>query len=237
MSRPFHPSELSGAAGGNPGSGDLAEALATARELEGHLQASDVHPSAGFVDGVMHAIGEEARPQPAVAAGLAMRQGRLRAMAGALGDSWRVAFTGGRPLAVRAQAAAFVLVAILALGSLGGVLAVGAVRLLEPVSPPPPTHVAPTAEPTEPPGRTSSPSPSPSSGPQGPTTEPSETPEPSETAEPPETPEPGDTAEPGRTPRPTHSAEPTETPEPTETDDSGHGGGGGGGGGGGSFEP
>ena len=51
-------------------------------------------------------------------------------MVAALADSWRVAFSGGRPFAVRAQALAFVLVAILAVGSLGGIAAVGAVRLL-----------------------------------------------------------------------------------------------------------
>ena len=132
MSRPFHPSELSGADDGEPTSAELGEAVAAARSLESQLAAADVHPSADFVDRVMRAVVAEPRPQPAVAAGLAMRRGRFGSMVAALADSWRVAFSGGRPWAVRAQAAAFVLVAILAIGSLGGIMAVGAVRLLAP---------------------------------------------------------------------------------------------------------
>ena len=73
-------------------------------------------------------------------------------MAAALADSWRVAFSGGRPFAVRAQAAAFVLIVVVALGSLGGIAAVGAARLLEPApsqvaSPPPSVPVAPSTQP------------------------------------------------------------------------------------------
>ena len=52
-------------------------------------------------------------------------------------DSWRLAWSGGRPLAVRAQALAFVLLAAVALGSLGTLGAVGVGRLLSPATPPP----------------------------------------------------------------------------------------------------
>ena len=131
MNRPFHPSELSDVDGSGPTTAELAEALAVARDLESNLAADDIHPSAAFVDRVMGAVVLEPLPQPAIAAGTALRGGRLGAMAAALGDSWRVAFSGGRPFAVRAQAAAFVLVIVVAMGSLGGITAIGAVRFLE----------------------------------------------------------------------------------------------------------
>jgi hypothetical protein len=228
MTRPFHPSELSGADGGEPTSAELGEVLATARAIETQLGAADVHPSTGFADRVMAAVALEPKPQPAVAAGLALRRGRIGTLFAALADSWRVAFSGGRPLAVRAQAAAFVLVAILAAGSLGGIGLVGALDVLAPNrSPsPPPSQLAPvTASPTFGPSDTSQPTD---------TTGPTETPESSET------PEPSETKDPTRTARPGKTEHQNETPEPTETDDHGGGSGGGGGsdgGGGGGEDP
>ena len=212
MSRPFHPSELSGPGAPPASTAELADVEATARLLEAQLAARDVHPSAGFADRVMDAVAGEPRPQPAIAAGRAMRRGRIGAMVAALADSWRVAFGGGRPLAVRAQAAAFVIVALLAVGSLGGIAAVGAVNLLAPARPQVASPlVAPTVEPhTPPPAATDHP-------------QATETPEPSAT------PEPSETPDETRTPRPTHTEHPGETPEPTETDDGGGGGGSGGG--------
>jgi uncharacterized membrane protein YgcG len=209
MSHPFHPSELSGAVGDQPSSDELGETLAIARALETQLATGGVHASTDFVDRVMSAVAAEPRPQPAMAAGLAMRGGRIGSLAAALGDSWRVAFSGGRPLAVRAQAAAFVLVAIVALGSVGSIAAVGAVRLLTPAQTPsgpqqPNQIVAPAPTPT----------PRANNG-----LEATGTPEPTETAEPTDTPEPAATAEPARTPRPGKTAEPANTPEPNETDD------------------
>lgn len=226
MSRSFHPGELAGAEGGDPTTTELAEALATAREIEAQLGATDVHPSAGFVDRVMGAVATEARPQPAIAAGMAVRRGRLGAAAAALADSWRVAFTGGRPLAVRAQAAAFVLVVILALGSIGGFAAVGAVRLLQPAptTAAPASGLLPTATPTP------TPTPSGPSGPAAPTstTEPDGSETPGATEEPTGTEDP--TATPGstrrETPEPRETREPRETPEPTETPEPGDGSGG-----------
>ncbi len=211
MSRPFHPSELSGPGVPPATSAEIAARVATAHLLEAELAAGDVHPAAGFADRVMDAIAEEPRPQPAIAAGLAMRRGRFGTMLAALADSWRVAFSGGRPLAVRAQAAAFVIVVLVAVGSLGGIAAVGAVNLLAPArsqvaSPPVTPPAAPTAEP--------------------PSRPPAATHRPQAT----ETPEPTETPDSSRTPRPSHSERPGETPEPSETDDGSGGASGGGGG-------
>jgi hypothetical protein len=227
MTRPFHPSELSGADGDEPTSAELGEVLATARAIETQLAAADVHPSTGFPDRVMAAVALEPKPQPAVAAGLALRRGRVGALFAALADSWRVAFSGGRPLAVRAQAAAFVLVAILAAGSLGGIGLVGALDVL-----------APNRSPSPPPSQLAPVTPSPRLGPTE-TSQPTHTTEPTETPDASETPEPSETKEPTRTARPGKTEHPSETPEPTETGDPGEGSGGGGrgGDGGGSDDP
>lgn len=230
MSHPFHPSELTGADVGQPTTAELAESLAIARQLENRLAATDVHASGGFVDRVMAAVVAQPRPQPAVAAGLALRQGRFGAMLAALGDSWRITFSGDHPLPVRAQALAFVLIAALAVGSLGGVAAIGAVRLLGPapsVPGPAPSEYVPVAQPT----------PSPSLRPIVAPTDASDTPEPTETPEATETPEPTGAGGPSKTPRATGTPEPSETDEPNETEEPGsgsdHGGDGHGGGDGG----
>ena len=151
--RPFHPSEL----------GDVADPLASAdlllmaRELE-RLDGGPIRPSDGFTDRVLAAIGAEPLPAPMAVAGLAAREGRFGAMVAALRDTWHVAWSGGRPLAVRAQAMAFVLLLIVAVGSVGAVTTVGAFNALFPTtSSPSPTlpvanpspQPAQTAEPTE----------------------------------------------------------------------------------------
>lgn len=224
MSPSFHPSELTGADAVQPTTAELAETLSIARELESRLAAADVHPSSGFADRVMAVVVAQPRPQPAMAAGLALRRGRIGAMLSALADSWRIMFSGQHPIAVRAQALAFVLIAALAVGSLGGAAAIGAVRLLGPA----PTEPGPAPSLNVPVAR---PTPSPSLGP-------TENAAPTDGSE--ATPEPTDTAKPGKTPRAT--PKPSETPEPNETgepgsgdghggDDNGsdgHGGGGGG---------
>jgi hypothetical protein len=224
--RPFHPSELDGVA--DPL--ESADLLLMARELE-RLDGGPIRPSDGFTDRVLAAIAEEPLPAPMGVAGLAARQGRLGAMVAALRDTWHVAWSGGRPMAVRAQAMAFVLLLIVAVGSVGAVTTVGAFNVLFPTtSSPSPT--LPVTNPTPQPARTAEPTE---------TAEPTDTPEPTESVQPSETPEPGKTAEPtetekphgtdnpGHTSRPGHTdkPEPTETPE---TDDSGGGSGSGGGG-------
>lgn len=221
MSRPFHPSELSDADGSGPTTAELAEALAVARDLEANLAAGDIHPSGAFVDRVMDAVALEPLPQPAIAAGTALRGGRLGAMAAALADSWRVAFSGGRPFAVRAQAAAFVLIVVVAMGSLGGITAIGAVRFLEAApsrvaSPPATLPTGPSTGPDR--NRTGEPS---DDSRAAPTAEPTDAAEPTDPEPPDETSKPTPTQKSGgghegRTPKP------TETPEPKETED--HGG-------------
>ncbi len=222
--RPFHPSELD--AVGDPL--ESANLLAMARELE-RLDGGPIRPSDGFTDRVLAAIAGEPLPAPMGVAGLAARQGRLGAMVGALRDTWHVAWSGGRPMAVRAQAMAFVLLLIVAVGSVGAVTTVGAFNVLFPsTSSPSPTlpvtnpspRPAETAEPTQTTEPTETPEPTDS-------VEPSQTPEPTETVEPTETDDPHETVGPGQTSRPGH----TEKPEPTETPETDDGSGGGGSGG------
>jgi hypothetical protein len=227
MSRgPFHLSELDGV-GSGMGSADL---LATARELE-RLDGGAIRPSDGFTDRVLAAIGAEPLPRPMAVAGVAARQGRLGTMLAALRDTWHVAWSGGRPLAVRAQAMAFVLLLIVAVGSVSGLATAGAINALFPPSSPPPLQ----PNPTNPLRQEATPSPEPTETP--PPAAPIAAPTPTERLEPTGTPEPDRTPEPQKTPGHTERPGHTETPEPADTpeasDDSGHGGHGGDGGGGG----
>jgi hypothetical protein len=213
VSQPLRPADLAGADGLEPAAPEIAEALSTARELDASLAAADVHPSATFADRVMEAIVAEPLPHPAIAVGLAARRGRIGALVGALADTWRVAMSGGRPFAVRAQAAAFVIVAVLAITSLGAIAAGGALQMLGPVStgsgePGSSTSPVPTASPAP----TASPEPSTSPQPTDslePSASPPSTGTPVHTATP--------TAAPTQTPHPSHTPEPTVTPEPTGT--------------------
>lgn len=212
MTNLFHPSELTGADAVQPTTAELAESMSIARELESRLAATDVHPSGGFIDRVMSAVVAQPMPQPALAAGVALRGGRFGATLAALADSWRIVFSGNHPFPVRAQALALVLVVALAVGSLGGVAAIGAVRLLGPmpsVGTPTPSLHAPIAQPTP------SPALGPIVGPNGPLA----TPEPTDTPEPTETPEATGGNGASKTPRPNATPEPNETDEPKETDE------------------
>lgn len=214
--QPFHPSELNGAdesADTGLSAATAAEAFAMARELEA-LDTGAIRPSDAFTDRVFAAIANEPLPQPMAVAGLAAREGRLGVMLGALRDTWRVAFSGSRPIGTRAPAMAFVLIVILALGSAGSLAAVGAYNaLVPPDRGTPPVLATPSGpvatpslgvEPTETPEATES-------------VEPSETAEPSETPEATETPEPTETPEGTKNPGSTERPRATETPEPTET--------------------
>jgi hypothetical protein len=226
--RPFGPDDLPDS-GESPA--DIARALATGRELDAMAGRDAASPSGDFVDRVMTALASEPTPRPVAAAGRAVREGRLAGALAAFRDTWRVAFSGGRPLAVRAQALALVLVAVVAVGTLGGAAAVGALGLLD--RPTATETVQPSASPTSPvasPSASPSPSPSPSASPSptpsqsaAPTASPTGT----ETAEPTdletETPEPtgtddSDDSDDG-TPKPTETPKPGETPRPTEPDD------------------
>jgi hypothetical protein len=239
MSRQLRPADLAGADGLEPAVPEVADALAIARELDASLAASDVHPSATFADRVMAAIAVEPLPQPSIAAVLAVRRRRIGALVGALADTWRVAMTGGRPLAVRAQAAAFVLIAVVAFASLGGVAAAGALQILGPhstarveldssttpvppatpaaVAAPTPRVPAAVSGPTDSAAPTDSPAPSEAAAPNdsaAPNHAPRETGAPVRTATPTE--DGTRTPHPGRTPRPTDTPAPTDTPNPTD---------------------
>lgn len=212
-----------------PSDAELAEALAVARELESLSAAEGIRPTDGFDDRVMAAIAAEPAPRLAVRPSTAVRGGRVGAFVLAVRDAWGVATGAGRPMGVRVQALAFVLLVVVAAGAMTAVTAVTVGALMQRSSTPAPSLVpAPSVAPTQ----TESPAPSaPPTAPQ--TIEPSETPEATETADPTEnvgagaTEQPHETPRAARTPRPTETPKPNETPEPTGTDD--HGGGGGGG--------
>ena len=93
--RRFDPSELEGT-----DDAERADLLATARDLEWFARTESAGPTAGFEDRVMTAIAAEPPPRALAGRGLLV----------AVLDAWRLAWTGGRPLAVRAQAFALLLV-------------------------------------------------------------------------------------------------------------------------------
>jgi hypothetical protein len=227
----FGPDELAGA---ELRAGERAELLSAARELEWLAATEDISPSEAFEDRVMAAIAAEPAPRPVAAVIGAARRRRPASVLAALRDLWRVAWSGGRPLAVRAPAMALVLVLLVGsvgLGSLGAAAALGLLDQRTPEAavspaPSPAPSSGPTLGPTEAPSASPSPSPSP---------EPSESAEPAESpgaSEPPEPSDPDEAAEaPGstqepagteaaRTPRPTDrpDPEPTKTPGPDETE-------------------
>jgi len=218
-SRRFDPSELQTPGVAEPSAAELADALGAARDLEALAASDDIRPSEGFDDRVMAAIALEPIPRAVVTSGNAVRGTGVAGFLFAVRNAWRVGSTGGRPLAVRAQALAFVFVVLLAAGSLGGAGVIAVAGLFDENDQPAPTiQPAPTALPT--PAVQATPSPSPSA-------------EPTETAEPTDSADPAQTVRPTRTPRPAQTAEPT--------DDHGGGGGpgpdGGGSDGGGGSEP
>jgi len=179
LGRRFDPSELQD---GDTAARDAAATgvLDIARDLEAFSRSESVTPSVDFEDRVMAAIALE--PPPRTAGGLG-----LAGLVAAIRDSWRLAWSGGRPLAVRAQALALVLLAAIALGSLGAVAAVGIGRLLAPdqstVTPAPLPTPHPSMLPSLRPEASPSPSPTPTASPT-PTVEATETAEPTHAADP-----------------------------------------------------
>jgi hypothetical protein len=229
--RRFDPAELQQPGMTSAELAALADLLDIARRLEDAVVAPTPAVSFGFEDRVMTAVATEAPPVPL---------GRGWSVAGivaTLRDAWRITWGTGRPLAVRAQALALVLLAAIAVGSVGTLAVVGAARLfagpppaVDP-APVPSTGPSPSAPPSVPPspgpsaGPTLSPSP-PASVDPSPSATPSVTAEATETAEPTETADPDDTPGPTDTERPTDTPDPDDTAEPTD-DSSGPGGGGG----------
>jgi hypothetical protein len=228
--RPFGPDELDGVPGINPE--ELAAETRLARDLEAVAARGGAAPTAGFADRVMGAIATEPVPAPVIAAGSALRHRAVGGFLRSLRDSFRVAFGGGFPAVVRAQAFALVvLVAVFAGGS--GLATAGALGVFDDHSSPSPqaTQPAPTDVP-----ESASPEPlaTPAATLELPTPSPDGELEPAVSASP-ETPEPGDTQEPGddssgdgsgssgssRTPAPTEKSTPKPTPEPTHDDEDG----------------
>jgi uncharacterized membrane protein YgcG len=211
--RRFHSAEVRPDAGPAPSDAEIAQAMVAARELEGLSARDSAGPTVGFEDRVMAAIAAEPAPRLLIRRGGSMR-GMPLAFLVSVRDAWRIATGGGRPLAIRAQAIAFVLLVVLATGSLTTVVAVGAASLLASGPSPTPNLPTPTVSPV------------PSATPTMPSASPSPSVSPSPSNE--ETPEPTESLDPGRTAEPT---EPTETHEPGETPEAtgdDHGGGSGG---------
>jgi hypothetical protein len=220
--RRFNPSELVGGTDEPPSEAELADAYAAARVLEAHAMADRIGPTEGFEDRVMAAIATEPAPRVVLRPGPGVRGGRPAAFLSALRDSWAIATGRGRPMVVRAQALGFLLVVVVAAGSLGTVAAVGVGGLLQPQSTPVPS-VAPLS--TSSPAADASASPLPSPSP-SPSIEPSPSPSATETLEPGETPKATETPEgtddhggasATETPQATDTAEPEDTPKPGET--------------------
>ena len=118
LGRRFDPAELGRRPAAAPADADAAGLLATARDLEAFAPERDVMPTTDFEDRVMAAIANEPPPR-AVALRAAWPACSWRSCATRGGSTW----SGGRPLAVRAQAFALVLVAALAVGSVGSLAA------------------------------------------------------------------------------------------------------------------
>jgi hypothetical protein len=232
--RRFDPSEVRVPGETDATQAELASLLAAARDLEALAASDGIRPTDGFEDRVMGAIATQPAPRVAVRSGSAVRGGPPAAFLLAVREAWGVALTGGRPMAMRAQALAFVLLVLVAVGSLAGAGAVTVGGLLSQHESPAPS-VAPdqTISPT--PSATPAPTPTMTDGPTS-STEATETPGPGETGVPGgtsdpggpgETGRPGETARPtatpkaGQTPRPTQTPRATETPRPTDTPDPG----------------
>jgi hypothetical protein len=236
--RRFDASEIRVPGENDPTVAELASALAAARELEVLDTSDGIRPTDGFEDRVMAAVATQPAPRVAVRPGSAVRGGPVAAFLIAVRDAWGVASTGGRPFAVRAQALAFVLLVLVAVGSLAGAGAVTVGGLLsqhqtpapsvgpdQTVGPTPIGTPLPSPTPTMTGGPTSSPEVTETPGPgetglPGGTSNPGgpgETPKPGETARPTSTPRPGQTPRPTQTPRATETPRPTETPDPGDT--------------------
>ena len=206
---------------------DARQIRTAAAELERFARATDFAPRAGLSAQIMASLAAEPTPAPLTALSDATRRRRLAAMLAALRDTWRVTFTGGRPVAIRLSAAMVVVVLLATVGSAGGLAAVGAWSVLNPpaTSPAPspsvdqPPVVVPPAQPslsvTMPPA-TMGPEPSMSPAP-------TQSQRPTSSATPMPTTRP--TTKPMPAPMPTHHPEPTAMPMPTHHPEPTHGAG------------
>jgi uncharacterized membrane protein YgcG len=220
--RRFDPAELRIPGEPDASAAEQADALATARDLEALATDTGIRPTDGFEDRVMAAIAAEPAPRLVAVPPSTVRGGVPGAFLLTVRRSWAVAMGGGRPMAVRIQALAFVLLVLLAAGALTGVTAVTVGALLGPNGTTIGPDRSPVPTPPTTPDTSESPPPTESPMPEA-TTSPTASPDAVETAEPTETARPARTPKPGETPRATRTPRPTETPEGTDD----HGGGGG----------
>ena len=195
---------------------DLADAMATGRQVESALDDAPVRPSDGFAYRLMAALAGE--PAPAAAGFLAPI--RRRGLVGGFAESVRQAWASlgaGRPALVRSAALAYVLAVAIAGVSVAGAATLGAASAFDMLGPGPTESPRPTApEPTlGPPEPTVAPSVRPFETPpvNEPSTTPSETPDESD--------DNGGNSGPGD--------DGDATPRPTRTDDGGGNSGPGGG--------
>jgi hypothetical protein len=222
----FTPEELAGV---EADASEMAGATALARELEMLAAESSANPSAGFAARVSAAIAAEPMPAPAVAARDAIEHRNPGGFFAALRDARRVAFGAGRPLVMRGQAFALLLIVLLGALSATGVAAAGAIQIFAP-APAHTQHATPTASPspslsgtplpgaTHRPGESAGPTePGRSNDGGGSSGGPGDSAKPTDTLKPGETPRPTDTLKPGETPKA------SETPKVDETADNGHG--------------
>jgi len=107
--RRFDPAELDGMTGPAPTDAEAAELLAVARELEDLARAEQVGTGVAFEDRVMAAVALAPRPHRRAAA-----LGGVAGLFDRIGLAWRDLWGAGRPLAVRTQAFALLLIVAIA---------------------------------------------------------------------------------------------------------------------------
>jgi hypothetical protein len=136
---PFSPHEV-GAAG--------PVLLPVARRLEEYASEASPAPSAELADRIWMSIAREPAPTPPVLLVRALRNGSFTAAANYLAQSLQAAIGVRRsfPIAVRAQAIAVVLTAVIVLGGGGAALAAGAVGVVRALVPAIASELAPTAK-------------------------------------------------------------------------------------------
>lgn len=222
--RRFRAEELRDGTAG-PDETELATIRSTAEAVDRTAADAGPRPGVDFVDRVMAEVAQEPLPAPIAAAGAALREHKLRGFLGALGDTARVAFGGGRPLVLRGQAMAFLLIIAIGVVALAGATTVAASRFFSGPPGPSPTVALPSTSPSpsesarpsivplgsqEPSLTPDLPTDSSPAGSGAVTPTPSPSPAPSSSVEPSETPKPtdargtGETAKPSETPKPSH---------------------------------
>jgi len=197
---------------------EIERIRSAAGELQHYARAAHPAPRQDLAARIAAAIEREPTPAPLTVMAQAAREHRAAGLVAGLRDLWRVTWSGPRPLAIRLSAALVVLLLVAAVGSAGGLAAVGAWNALRPEATTtpapsipqlpvvgPPVQPSVPAEPLVTPPPVETPAPAPSTTPR-PTTPPSPTPRP--------------TARP--TPRPTHSPRHTPMPAPTHHPDATH---------------